>query len=127
MVIEDEPKIYKGSKILNLNMSGDNLWKTEPLEIFKKFSEDFPEVFKEFMDLIDVVYSKIDPKTRELIIVSILAVEEFEDGFKFHLQELIKRGTTKEEIKSLLLILLPYLGISKFLKVFKWCKEEQIL
>jgi len=108
-------------------MFDDNLWKTEPLEIFKKFSEDFPEVFKEFMDLIDVIYSKIDPKTRELVIVSILAVEEFEDGFKFHLQELVKRGTTKEEIKSLLLILLPYLGISKFLKVFKWCKEEQIL
>ncbi len=96
----------------------------EALKTFQKFSEDFPEAFKKFTAFAAEPYSFFDPKTRELIITTILAVKGYESEFKFHLNELMKNGFTTEELKHLLLLLLTYLGAPKFLQVFRWCKEE---
>ncbi|MEM2330785.1 MAG: carboxymuconolactone decarboxylase family protein [Candidatus Jordarchaeales archaeon] len=96
----------------------------EALKAFQKFSEDFPEDFQKFTTFASKPYMFFDPKTRELIITTILAAKGYESEFKFHLNELMRNGFTTEELKNLLLLLLIYLGAPKFLQVFRWCKEE---
>ncbi|MBS7288017.1 MAG: carboxymuconolactone decarboxylase family protein [Candidatus Freyarchaeota archaeon] len=96
----------------------------EALKAFQKFSEEFPEDFKRFTAFAAKPYAFFDPKTRELIITTILATKGYESEFKFHLNELVRNGFTVEELRNLLLLILTYLGAPKFLQVFRWCKEE---
>ena len=99
----------------------------EALKAFLKFSEDFPESFKKFTAFTADTYTFFDPKIRELIVTTILAVKGYEAPFKYHLNELMRNGFTIEELKNLLLLILTYLGAPKFLQVYTWCKEEKVL
>ncbi|MBS7288016.1 MAG: SDR family oxidoreductase [Candidatus Freyarchaeota archaeon] len=56
----------------------------EALKAFQKFSEEFPEDFKRFTAFAAKPYAFFDPKTRELIITTILATKGYESEFKFH-------------------------------------------
>ncbi|MEM1723660.1 MAG: carboxymuconolactone decarboxylase family protein [Candidatus Jordarchaeales archaeon] len=96
----------------------------EVVKSLQKFSEDFPEEFQKFIALVSAPYSFFDVKTREIIITTILAAKGYENEFKFHLNELMRSGFTKEELKNFLLLLLIYLGAPRFLQVLRWCKEE---
>lgn len=99
----------------------------ETVEIFRKFSELYPEEFQKLTELGAVGYAGFDPKTRELIISSILAAQGYEGEFKFHFGGLVKSGLTKEELKAFLLLILVYLGTPRFLEVLKWCEDLKIL
>ncbi|MEM4945914.1 MAG: carboxymuconolactone decarboxylase family protein [Archaeoglobaceae archaeon] len=96
----------------------------EAIKTFIKFSEEFPEEFEKFVAFSAKAFTFFEPKIRELIITTILATKGHESEFKFHLNELMKAGFTKEELKNLLLLFLTYMGAPKFLELFRWCKEE---
>jgi len=98
----------------------------ETIKIFKKFSELYPEEFQKVVSLGTAGYAGFDPKTRELIISSILASQGYEREFKFHFGLLIKNGITRDELKSFLILLLVYLGVPRFLEVLKWCEDMEI-
>jgi alkylhydroperoxidase/carboxymuconolactone decarboxylase family protein YurZ len=59
---------------------------------------------------------KLDKKVKELIITALLATQQFESGFKFHLKEAQNRGASREEILETILLTLPYGNVSSFLK-----------
>lgn len=103
------------------------VWKEEPIPEYKSFRKNFPNLSEKFEELVDqsLKKSELSRKTQELIIIALLA-GKFENGFKFHVNEAIKHGATKDEVTGTLMLLLPYCDISTFLKALSWAEEEEI-
>ncbi len=102
----------------------ESIWKEDPIDEFKKFQEMYPELSKEFIDLVHrtLYESKLERKIQELIIIVLLI--KFESGFKFHLREAMRYGATKEEVLGVILLTLPYCDIGTFLTALTWGKDE---
>lgn len=105
------------------------IWKQEPIAEYKEFIKNFPEISEKFGELIHATMEqpKLDKKLKELIITALLAVQQFESGFKFHVKEAQNRGASREEILETILLLLPYGNVSSFLKSVWWIKDLGIL
>jgi len=105
------------------------IWEQEPIPEYKQFIEKFPELSEKFGAVIQEILErpKLDKKTKELVIVSLLATQKFESGFKFHVKEAMNKGATKEEIVEALLLLLVYCDVSSFLKALWWAKDLGVI
>ncbi len=105
------------------------IWKQEPIVEYKEFTKNFPELSEKFGELIRAIMEqpKLDKKSKELIITALLATQQFESGFKFHVTEAQNRGASREEILETILLLLPYGNVSSFLKSLWWIKDLGIL
>jgi alkylhydroperoxidase/carboxymuconolactone decarboxylase family protein YurZ len=105
------------------------IWKQEPIAEYNEFIKTFPELSEKFGDLIRTIMEqpKLDKKLKELIITALLAAQQFESGFKFHVKEAQNRGASREEILETVLLLLPYGNVSSFLKSLWWSKDLGIL
>jgi alkylhydroperoxidase/carboxymuconolactone decarboxylase family protein YurZ len=106
-----------------------SIWKQEPIDEYKEFTKNFPELSEKFGELIRAIMeqTKLDKKSKELIITALLAAQQFENGFKFHVKEAQNRGASREEILETILLLLPYGNVSSFLKSLWWIKDLGIL
>jgi alkylhydroperoxidase/carboxymuconolactone decarboxylase family protein YurZ len=102
-----------------------SIWKQEPIAEYQEFMKNFPEISEKFGELIRAIMEqpKLEKKSKELIITALLATQQFEDGFKFHVKEAQKRGASREEILETILLFLPYGNVSSFLKSLWWIKE----
>src|SRR6266852_5304895 len=101
------------------------IWKQEPIAEYKEFIKNFPEISEKFGELIRAIMEqpKLDKRLKELIITALLAAQQFESRFKFHVKEAENRGASKEEILETILLLLPYCNVSSFLKSLWWIKD----
>lgn len=105
------------------------VFKQEPIKELRCVQERSPEYGQKLLTFVEdtIGSSRLDPKIRELIIIGLLAAENFESGFKFHVKEALNCGATEEEILGAILLTMPYCGIAVFLRSYSWAKDEGIL
>ncbi|MDA2920257.1 carboxymuconolactone decarboxylase family protein [Desulfobacterota bacterium AH_259_B03_O07] len=105
------------------------IWEQEPIPEYRQFMEKFPELSDKFGAVISDIMERprLDKKTKELVIISLLGAQKFESGFKFHVKEAMNKGATKEEIIEVLLLLLIYCEVSSFLNALWWARDLGIV
>lgn len=81
---------------------------------FKLFIEKTPQFSGPWMEMSRKLAesSALDPKTRELAYLAVLAAVGAESGLPFHVQQAIENGATQDEIISAVLVGLPVVGHS---------------
>ena len=106
-----------------------SVFKQKPIPEFTLVQEKSPQYGEKLLKFLGdtIGESKLEPKTRELIIVALLAAENFESGLKFHVKEALNCGAKKEEILGAILLTMPYSGITTFLRSYSWAKDEGII
>lgn len=55
--------------------------------------------------------SSLEPKVQELAYIAVLVAMKMYDGLPFHMKHAKELGSTKEEIKSAMLVSMPLVGI----------------
>ncbi|MCU0414505.1 MAG: carboxymuconolactone decarboxylase family protein [Ignavibacteriaceae bacterium] len=94
-------------------------------EQFKKFKQDFPEIYLAYENLGDSVHKAgpLNEKIRALIKLAISAGARLEGAVKSHTRKALDAGCTLEEIKQTALIALPTLGFPSTVAVLSWMEE----
>lgn len=79
---------------------------------FQLFGSETPEFSKAWMAMTDGIanVSALDPKTRHLAYLAVLAAVEKTSGIPFHVGLARQSGASREEILSALLVGLPAVG-----------------
>ncbi len=83
-------------------------------EVFNVFAEKMPEILMNFTQrpLVESLErGTLDPKTRELVLVGMLAAMECGPGLIFHIQGAVNAGATEKEILEVI-----------FLSAYQHCK-----
>jgi AhpD family alkylhydroperoxidase len=83
-------------------------------KVFQVYADKMPEVIKTFchQPLVESMERGVlDPKTRELVLIGMLAVMQCGPGVIFHIMGAIKEGATEEEIMEVI-----------FLSCYEHCK-----
>ncbi len=83
-------------------------------EVFNVFAEKMPEILMNFTQrpLVESLErGTLEPKTRELVLVGILAAMECGPGLIFHIQGAVNAGATEKEILEVI-----------FLSAYQHCK-----
>ncbi len=83
-------------------------------EVFNVFAEKMPEILMNFTQrpLVESLEREsLDPKTRELVLVGMLAAMECGPGLIFHIQGAVNAGATEKEILEVI-----------FLSAYQHCK-----
>ena len=94
-------------------------------EQFKKFQQDYPEVFQAYENLGSSVHKTgpLNEKTRALIKLAIAAGARLEGAVKSHTRKALDAGCTLKEIKQVVLIGLPTVGFPSTVAVLSWMEE----
>jgi len=81
---------------------------------FNKFLENCPEVGAAYMDLFKSVMKApaLDKKTKQLILIAVMAVQGYRPGVEAHVPQAVKAGATREEIVEALVLTIPVAGIN---------------
>ena len=83
-------------------------------QVFSIYAEKMPEILMNFTQrpLVESLErGALDPKTRELVLVGMLAAMECGPGLIFHIQGAVKEGATEKEIMEVI-----------FLSAYQHCK-----
>jgi AhpD family alkylhydroperoxidase len=94
-------------------------------EQFKKFQQDYPEIFQAYENLGSSVHSAgpLNEKTRSLIKLAIAAGARLEGAVKSHTRKALDAGCTLEEVKQTVLIGLPTIGFPSTVAILSWMEE----
>ena len=81
-------------------------------EGFRLFFREAPDLAAAWMDVNRVLNrsTALDPKTSELAYLAVLAALGLQHGVAFHAAEAKRRGATREEVASAVLVGLPAAG-----------------
>ncbi len=81
---------------------------------FQAFVEQAPGQSGPFMEMVErlAAASALDPKTRELAYLAVLAALRMESGLGFHVMLAKRHGASREEVVSALLVGLPAAGLA---------------
>ena len=81
-------------------------------EAFKKFMTEAPEHAQAWGSMVQELAkaSALDPKTRDLAYLAVLAALGLESGVPFHVKSAKANGATRSEVISALLVGLPAAG-----------------
>ena len=74
-------------------------------QVFQVYADKMPEILKTFTNqpiMESVDRGVLDPKTRELVLVGMLAAMQCGPGLIFHIQGAVKEGATEEEIMEVI-------------------------
>ncbi len=79
---------------------------------FQAFQNDAPDHAAAWRTMVGELAhaSALDPKTRELAFIAVLAVQQLLSGIAFHVKTAKQLGATREEVISAVLIGLPAAG-----------------
>ncbi|MBW1902132.1 MAG: carboxymuconolactone decarboxylase family protein [Deltaproteobacteria bacterium] len=83
-------------------------------QAFQIYADKMPDILKNFTNqpLVESLErGALDPKTRELVLVAMLAAMECGPGLIFHIQGAVKEGASEEEIMEVI-----------FLSAYEHCK-----
>ncbi|MGG3569634.1 carboxymuconolactone decarboxylase family protein [Priestia megaterium] len=91
----------------------------------KNIMAEAPEVSRSFFNLTNSVteYSKMDLKTKELILIGIFTTNRGIRGINTHVIRALEAGATKEEVLGAILLALPAVGISNVTLAFEKALE----
>ncbi len=93
--------------------------------IYKRFSSQYPEVFKAYEQL--GVKSReagpLDRKTQDLIKLGISVGNSSRGAVMSHTRKALERGATKEEIMHVVLLILTTAGFPSMVAAFGWVDE----
>nr|NQU92861.1 carboxymuconolactone decarboxylase family protein [Bacteroidota bacterium] len=81
-------------------------------DAFKMFATDTPEHQKAWMEMIQKLSAanKLDPKTREIAYLAVMAATRLHTGLPYHVKHAKSLGATREEVASAILTGLPAVG-----------------
>ena len=85
-------------------------------QVFQVYADKMPEILKNFthQPLVESLERGVlDPKTRELVLVGMLAAMQCGPGLIFHIQGAVKEGATEEEIMEVI-----------YLSAYEHCKTN---
>jgi len=83
---------------------------SSPFQNFRREAPRFAEAFQAGSKALEEA-SALDPKTRQLAYLAVLAALGLEGGLRVHVKEAKTAGATREEVLSTLLVGLPAAGI----------------
>jgi AhpD family alkylhydroperoxidase len=85
---------------------------------FDMFLENCPEAGKAYMELFKSVLKApaLDKKTKQLILIAVMAAQNYRPGVEAHVPQAVKAGATREEIVEAVLLTLPVAGINGLLE-----------
>ena len=90
-------------------------------QIFSRFKEEFPEVYKKHEALGKEIHEKAGPlgeNSRWLIKIAISAACNHKRALATHIKKAQAAGVTNAEIKHTLLLLIPTAGFPIFMKAY---------
>ncbi|MFQ6111864.1 MAG: carboxymuconolactone decarboxylase family protein [Nitrospinota bacterium] len=89
-------------------------------------AREHPEFWEKLDDLYHELLSKpsaLDKKTKELIAIPLLIINQYRPGLEVHIDEALKAGVTPEEITEAVLLTMPWMGSPTFLRGYGWVHE----
>lgn len=94
-------------------------------ELYKVFSEEFPEVLKEYKQLGVTCRSSgpLDEKTQDLVKLGIAAGTNSRGAVMSHTRKALNTGASKEEIFHVILLSLTTIGFPKMTAAMGWVLE----
>lgn len=89
---------------------------------YRKLTEDYPEIVKSYEQLGRAVHNAgpLDDKTRALIKLAISSGARLEGAVHSHTRKAIKVGVAKEEIRQVVLLGLPTIGLPSMMAALSW-------
>jgi 4-carboxymuconolactone decarboxylase len=90
-------------------------------EIFSRFKEEFPEVYKKHEELGKIIHEEsgpLAPQTRWLIKIAVSAACGHQRALETHIRKALAADIALEEIKHALLLLIPTAGFPSFMKAY---------
>jgi len=90
-------------------------------EIFTRFKEEFPEVYKKHEALGKIIHEEsgpLAPQTRWLVKIAISAACGHQRALQTHIRKALAAGITLDEIKHALLLLISTAGFPAFMKAY---------
>jgi len=99
--------------------------KDEIPKVFTNFTEEFPEIANAYSSLGHAVHNSgpIDQKTRELIKLAISCGAQKEGAVHSHTRKALGAGASKEEIRQVVLLTLPTLGMPSMMAAMTWVND----
>jgi len=92
---------------------------------YQKFSEKYPAVIKSYEEMGDAVHTAgpLDDKTRALIKLAISTGARLEGAVHSHARKAVKVGATKEEMRQVVLLSLPTIGLPSMMAALSWVDD----
>lgn len=89
---------------------------------YRKLTEDYPEIVKSYEQLGRAVHNAgpLDDKTRALIKLALSSGARLEGAVHSHTRKAIKVGVAKEEIRQVVLLGLPTIGLPSMMAALSW-------
>jgi len=85
---------------------------------FEMFLDKCPEIGGAYLELFKSVMKapSLDKKTKQLILIGIMAAQNYRPGVEAHVPQALKAGATREEIVEAVMLSLPVAGINGVLE-----------
>ena len=92
---------------------------------FETFNQDFPEVGEAYEKLGEAVHQSgpLDDKTRALVKLAMSAGAQKEGAVHSHTRKALDAGASKEEIRHVILLTLPTLGMPSMMAALTWVED----
>jgi AhpD family alkylhydroperoxidase len=92
---------------------------------FMKFKEDYPKIAEAYERLGSAVHTEgpLDEKTRALVKLAISAGSGLEGAVHSHTRKALEQGITKKEIRQVILLMLPTVGLPKMMAALSWVED----
>lgn len=92
---------------------------------FKKFQDEFPDVFKAYESLGKAVHGAgpLDDKTRALIKLAISTGARLEGAVHSHTRKALESGCSVDEIKQTVILALPTIGLPSTMAAISWIED----
>jgi AhpD family alkylhydroperoxidase len=92
---------------------------------FEKFQDEFPEVANAYEKLGNAVHNAgpLDEKSRALIKLAISTGARLEGAVHSHTRKALAAGCTIEEIKQVIILALPTIGLPSTMAAMSWVDD----
>lgn len=92
---------------------------------YKKFTEDYPEVAKYYEGLAEAVKvcGPLDDKTTAMLKLAISTGARLEGAVHSHARKALKSGCTPNELKHVIMLAMPTLGLPATMAAFSWLED----
>lgn len=92
---------------------------------FSNFLNNYPKVGETYAQMGNAVHNAgpIDQKTRELVKLAMSCGAQKEGAVHSHTRKALEAGCTEEEIKQVVLLLLPTMGMPSMMAAMTWVND----